>query len=165
MRGGGSDALTESVLMFLRLMAQHRLIARRAARGGGGGGGGGADGAGKPPADEKKRPIADGADGSDAGAAGEGEGELTGAVVELLDGALTRFYTQKNVGSHEARERGPEASTALGWRLAPTIDKHVSGARDSFLCGEAYARRAPAATARGVRRAGRALAAAAASRS
>ena len=77
-------------------------------------------------------------DTADAAADAGAGGELTPQVLELLGETVTRFYTKKNCRLHTKLigailQRHP----SIGWRVAPTIIEHISGARDSFLCGEA----------------------------
>ena len=79
-----------------------------------------------------------GGGGGEAGGAGGSSGELTVELVGTLQGALTKFYTQKNCRLNtrlvsELLRRQPQ----LGWCLAPHVASHVSGARDAYLCGEA----------------------------
>jgi hypothetical protein len=92
----------------------------------------------------KKRAVHDvdglAAAGANGGASGGASGELTAGVLELLEGAYTRFYTQKNCRLHtkllgEILKRQP----AIGWLVAPTVVSHISAGRDSYLCGEACA--------------------------
>ena len=94
----------------------------------------------------KKRALDGDAAANGAAAAGGGSSAAEDGIdagtklVELLGDALGRFYTQKNCRLHtkllgEVLKRQP----MLGWTLAPTIIKHVGGARDSYLSGEACA--------------------------
>uniref|UniRef100_A0A7S2FI79 Uncharacterized protein n=1 Tax=Haptolina brevifila TaxID=156173 RepID=A0A7S2FI79_9EUKA len=158
LRTGGTEvasALTETVLMLLRVMSQHRLItpspstphanaSTAAATTNGSSDSSAVQSKPSKAKKGKKRSLESaegggGDGGSGAGVSAEGSGgELTSQVLDLLRGAVRRFYTQKNCRLHtklvtELLRRQP----SLGWSLAPTILTHVDDARDSYLCSEA----------------------------
>ena len=154
MRAGGATAaaLSDSLLMILRTMSQHKLVTASGGSGSSSGGGGvSADtgGSKKLPtgweaaagkSKKRKQEETTNGDSNGNGSGGSGSGELTSGVLTLLEGGLTRFYTQKNCRLHtkligEILKRQP----TLGWKLAPLIVKHISNARDTYLSGEACA--------------------------